>query len=316
MISVPLAASNALSAIVQFGPLALLGLLYARRVRTLASMGQVVARWRQTCFYGGCLTIVAALTALGSGSQELLAIHMVEHLLIGDIAALLMVLGLTGPLIAPVLRIGVFNRLRVLSNPAIALPLWVIDLYAWHLPVLYQAALRNNGVHALEHIMFLACGANLWMCLFGPLPVPGWFEGGRKALYVLGYWLAGTLLANTLIWVGSVFYPFYVSGDAAAHISQLTDQQLAGGIMMIEGSVLTLCVGGWLFMTALREAGERQALVEFARSRGIELSQERAARAVKAGRAVDLQRRLEATRGEAATAESWESQGVPESTAS
>jgi cytochrome c oxidase assembly factor CtaG len=293
----PLAAATVLSAVVQLGPLALLGLLYARRARTLVAAGQVVARWRQACFYAGCLTIAVALTALGSGSQELLAVHMAEHLLIGDIASLLIVLGLTGPLIAPVLRVRVFNRLRVLSNPAIALPLWAVDLYAWHLPVFYQAALRSDGVHAIEHGMFIACGVNLWMCLVGPLPVPSWFGGSRKALYLLGYWFAGTLLANTFIWVGTVFYPFYASGAAAWHISQLTDQRLAGGIMMIEGSVLTLCLGTWQLMTGLREAGERQALVDYARSRGVELSDERAARAVRAGRALDLRQRVEEASG-------------------
>lgn len=282
-----------MGAIVQLGPLLVLAILYARRASTLAGTGQLMPRWRQACFYCGLATIAAALSALGSGSQELLSIHMIEHLLIGDVAALLIVLGLTGPLLAPVLRIGFFNRLRALSNPAIALPLWVIDLYAWHLPVLYQAALRHEGVHALQHIMFIACGVNLWMCLFGPLPVPSWFDGSRRALYVLGYWFAGTLLANTLIWVGTVFYPYYAKGDAAAGITQLTDQQLAGGIMMIEGSLVTLCMGGWLFMRTLRESGERQALVDFARARGVELSQERAARAVRAGRGEALQRRLE-----------------------
>lgn len=307
---IPLAATSVISAVLQLGPIVLAAGLYARRASTLATMRQPVPRWRQACFYGGLAIVAAALGLLGSGSQELLVIHMIEHLLIGDVAALLIVLGLTGPLIAPVLRIGFFNRLRALSDPAIALPLWVTDLYVWHLPVLYQAALRNSGVHALEDVMFLACGVNLWMCLFGPLPVPSWFEGARKALYVLGYWFAGTLLANTLIWVGSVFYPFYASGDAAASISPLTDQQLAGGIMMIEGSLVTLCVGGWLFMAALREAGERQALVEFARARGVELSQDRAARAVRAGRAADLRRRLERPPGAAAAGAAEAQPGV------
>src|SRR5665811_344379 len=95
-------------------------------------------------------------------SEELLYAHMIEHLLLGDIAALLIVLGLTGPLLAPILRIGVFDRLRALSHPAIAFPLWTIDLYVWHLPVLYQAALRHAGIHALEHAMFLGLGVNMW----------------------------------------------------------------------------------------------------------------------------------------------------------
>lgn len=298
----PPPATSIVGASIQLGPLALAAILYARRAHTLSSTRQPVPLWRAACFYGGLAVIGLALGLLGSGAQELLAVHMVEHLLVGDIAALLVVLGLTGGMLAPLLRIGFFNRLRALSNPAIALPLWVADLYVWHLPVLYQAALRDGGVHALEHVMFFSFGANLWMCLFGPLPVPAWFDGARRACYVLAYWFAGTLLANTFIWIGTVFYPFYRGGDAAAGISQITDQQLAGAAMMIEGSLVTLCVGGWLFATAMRESGERQALVEFARSRGIDLSEERAGRAVKAGRGTELQERLERSPGDGETA--------------
>jgi cytochrome c oxidase assembly factor CtaG len=263
----------------------------------LVAVGQPVPGWRQACFYAGLVTIAAALTSLGSGSQELLALHMVEHLLIGDIASLLLVLGLTGPLIAPILRVAAFNRLRVLANPLIALPLWAIDLYAWHLPVFYQAALRSDGVHALEHMMFLGFGVNMWMSLFGPLPVPRWFGSGAKVGYILSVWLTGTLLANIFIWLGRVFYPFYASSDASWHLSPLADQQIAGGLMMIEGTILMLGLFGWLFMSAMREAQERQNLQDFARSRGIELSEERAARAVRAGRAGELRRRLETTPG-------------------
>ena len=137
--------------------------------------------WRQACFYAGFVVIGAALTSLGTASEELLFVHMIEHLLLGDIAALLIVLGLTGPLIAPILEIGLFDRLRVLANPLIAFPLWAIDLYTWHLPVLYQAALEHSWVHALEHAMFLGFGINMWMCLFGPLPMPGLVREPRQA---------------------------------------------------------------------------------------------------------------------------------------
>ncbi len=149
---VPPPATDPASAVLQLGPLALLAVLYARRAHTLARQRQAVPAWRQACWFGALALIALALTLLGSGSQELLVIHMAEHLLIGDMAAILIVLGLTGPLLAPVLRIGFFNRLRALSNPAIALPLWVLDLYVWHLPLFYEAALRNGGVHALEHV--------------------------------------------------------------------------------------------------------------------------------------------------------------------
>jgi cytochrome c oxidase assembly factor CtaG len=279
---------------IQLGPLLILGMLYARRVRTLALQGHhPVLGWRQACFYAGFATIGAALTSLGSDSQELLSAHMIEHLLLGDIAALLIVLGLTGPLIAPILRIGFFNRLRVLAHPLVAFPLWAIDLYVWHLPVLYQAALRHPGVHALEHAMFLGFGINMWMCLFGPLPMPEWFGNLGKLLYIVAVRLTGSLLGNVFLWSGTVFYPYYNHGETLWHISPIADQNLAGAIMMIEESILTLGLLCWLFLRAARESEERQDLLDFAGARGLELTDARAARAVAAGRGPELRSRLE-----------------------
>jgi cytochrome c oxidase assembly factor CtaG len=222
---------------------------------------------------------------------------MIEHLLMGDLAALLIVLGLTGPLLAPVLRIGFFDRLRVLAHPLVALPLWAINLYVWHLPFLYQAALRHPGVHALEHAMFIACGVNMWMCLFGPLPMPRWFGNLAKLGYIVCVRLIGTVLGNLFLWSGTVFYPFYLHGDASHHISPLADQNVAGAIMMVEESILTLCLLCWLFLRAAREGEERQQLLDYARLHGVELSEARAARAVAAGRGAELRRRLETRAG-------------------
>jgi cytochrome c oxidase assembly factor CtaG len=289
-----LATSTAVEALTQLGPLALLGLAYAKRVHTLGRQDRPVPGWRQACFYGGFLTIGAALTSLGSDSQELLTAHMVEHLLLGDIAALLIVLGLTGPLIAPILRVKLFDRLRILAHPLIAFPLWAIDLYVWHLPVFYEAALRHTGVHLLEHAMFLGLGINMWMCLFGPLPMPRWFGNLAKLGYIVAVRLAGTVLGNVFLWSGTAFYPFYTHGDAVWHVSQIADQNLAGAVMMIEESILTLCLFCWLFLRTAQQGEERQDLLDFASSHGLQLTEERATRAVSAGRGAELRRRLEA----------------------
>jgi len=292
MTAAPLAVSADLtSAIV---PLVLFGGLYARRAHTLAGGRHAVPRWRQACFYGGFLVIAAAVMSLGVPSEELLYAHMIEHLLLGDIAALLIVLGLTAPLLAPILRIRFFDRLRVLTHPAIAFPLWAIDMYVWHLPVFYQAALRHSGLHALEHAMFLALGINMWMPLLGPLPTPQWFGNLAKLCYIVAVRLTGTILGNVFLWSGSVFYPFYLRGDASFHISPVADQNLAGAIMMVEESFLTLGLFCWLFLRAAREGEERQELLDYANARGLELTEERAARAVAAGRGAELRRRLDA----------------------
>jgi cytochrome c oxidase assembly factor CtaG len=267
---------------------------YRRRAGRLAREGRSVPRWRQWCFGGGLVVLLAAMsTPLGVLSDKLLVAHMVEHLLIGDIAALLIVLGLTGPMIAPLLRIGAIARLRVLAHPLVAVPVWALDLYLWHIPVLYQAALRSEGIHALEHACFLLAGIAMWMALLGPLPKPTWFGNLGRLGYIIAVRLIESVLGNIMLWSHTVFYPYYVSHEAAYGISPLQDQIDAGAVMMIEGSILTILLFAWLFMRAASQSEERQQLLDFAHAHHLELDDARAARAVAAGRGEELRRRLE-----------------------
>jgi cytochrome c oxidase assembly factor CtaG len=217
---------------------------------------------------------------------------MVEHLLIGDIAALLLVLGLTGPLLVPMLRRRPLAALRVFTHPGVAVAAWAIGFYVWHLPVLYQAALRHDAVHALQHATFLGFGMAVWMALLGPLPKPAWFTNGAQLVYIIAVRLIGTVLANAMIFSGTVWYAIYRAGDAHWHISPMADQISAAGAMMVEESILTICLFGWLFFKVAREGDERQALLDRAAAAGIELDPRRAARAVAAGRGEELWERL------------------------
>jgi putative membrane protein len=277
----------------QLAPATVAGILYALGVHRLHATPRAVPAWRQACFYAGLAVIVGALTLLGAGSAELFWMHMVEHLLLGDIGALLLVLGLTGPLLAPVLRIGLFDRLRVLAHPLVAFPLWAINLYAWHLASLHEAAVRHEAVHALQHASFILFGVNMWMALLGPLPKPAWFGNAARLAYVIAVRLTGAVLGNVFVFGGSAFYGVYGTGEAAHGISPAADQNAAGAIMMIEGSILTLLLFGWLFARTAREGEERQELLDLARARGVELTDQRAARAVAAGRGGELRRRIE-----------------------
>src|SRR3954452_25280889 len=168
----------------QLLPATIAGVLYALRAHALHATPRAVPAARQASFYGGLVLIVDTLTLTGSLSGELFAAHMAEHLLIADLGALLLVLGLTGPLLAPVLRIGVFDRLRILAHPAVAFPLWALDLYLWHVPAVHEAAVRHAVVHAVQHMAFVVFGANMWMALLGPLPKPAWFGNLARLVYV------------------------------------------------------------------------------------------------------------------------------------
>jgi putative membrane protein len=277
----------------QLSPSVVVGAMYAVRARTLRERGAPVPAWRQWCWYSGLALIVATLVSpLAQLSEELFLAHMLEHLLIADLGALLLVLGLTGPMLQPILHVRELAWLRWFAHPVVALVIWAVDFYVWHLPLLYQGAVQHAGVHALEHMLFIGCGIAMWMALLGPLPKPAWFGLGARLGYIVAVRLIETVLANALLWSGTVFYPRYAAGEALHHISPIDDQSAAGAIMMIEGSIVTICLFCWLFLRAARESEERQELVELAASRGVEVSEERAARAVSAGAGDVLRRRI------------------------
>jgi cytochrome c oxidase assembly factor CtaG len=269
--------------------------LYDHRCRTLAREGRPVPGWRRACFAAGLVVFLAALLPpLGPLSDQLLVAHMAEHLLIGDISSLLIVLGLTGPLLVPVLRVRGLGRLRMLTHPVVAIVLWAVNFYAWHLPGAYQLALRDDAVHAIQHATFFIFGSCVWMALLGPLPKPRWFGNAARLVYIIAVRLVGTVLANVFVFAGTVFYPFYRAGDAHWHVGPQADQIYAGAVMMVEESVLTICLFAWLFIKVAGEIEERQRLLDYAGSHGIDLSEQRAARAVSAGRSDELWERLRA----------------------
>ena len=110
--------------------------------------------------------LIASSPPVDTLSDQLLVAHMAEHLLIGDIAALLLVLGMTGPMLAPLLRNRGIAKLRILTHPVVAIVFWAVNFYAWHSPALYQAALRHDApararardVPGLRHL------ASGWRC--------------------------------------------------------------------------------------------------------------------------------------------------------
>ncbi|HEV7770496.1 MAG TPA: cytochrome c oxidase assembly protein [Solirubrobacterales bacterium] len=291
--SLPIAHVAGVFAPLELAPLLLAAALYAKRAATLAAKGRPVPIWRQACFAVGLLMIVAALLSpIGHISEELVIAHMVEHLMIGDLASLLLVLGLTGPLLQPILAIRLFDRLRILAHPLVAFPLWAINFYLWHIPALYEAAYGGAAMHVLEHSTFIFFGCLMWMPVFGPLPVPQWFTAAWKVGYVIAVRFAGAILGNVLMWSGTVLYPIYAEGERYWGITPVADQSTAGVVMMIEGTLLGLGVLAWVFFEVAREGIEKQKLLDLARDRGIELDEQRAQRAVAAGQGALLEERL------------------------
>jgi putative membrane protein len=258
--------------------------LYGIRVRRLGSR---VAGWRPWCFGGGLVLMVLALASPvdAVGEDGLFAIHMVQHVTIGDIAPLFIVLGLTGPVLRPVLAVRWVERLRFLAHPVVAFCLWSTSLIVWHIPVAYEAAISNSALHLLEHVCFITFGLLMWGAMIEMLPAPQWFGTGAKIAFVGAVRLVTTVMGNVFWWSSTVFYDSYAATAPHYGFTALEDQANAGTVMMVESGALTLVLLVILFFRLAKEGELRQSLLE----QGLPPDQVR--RAVRYGRGEALARR-------------------------
>ncbi|MDX6536878.1 MAG: putative rane protein [Gaiellales bacterium] len=251
----------------QLVPIALAAALYARRFAALRRRGRPPPAIKAISFAAAVAVLVLALVSPidSIGEERLFSVHMTQHLLIGDLAPLLVALGLSGPLLRPVLATGVLWRARALTHPLVALPLWAADLWLWHIPALYDAALRHPLLHALEHACFFTGGLLLWCTLLGVLPGPRWFGRGGRLASLAVVWVAGGALANLFLWSGHAYYDAYAGAPRTWGLTRLADQRAGGGVMLIEmmfaGVVVFVASGlGWLAdderRQLLREGGD------------------------------------------------------------
>jgi len=267
----------------QIVPTVVVAYVYVRRTRTLAREGRPVSGWRQASFWTSIALVVLALNSPidALGEEHFFFVHMTQHVLLGDLAPLFFVLGLNGQILRPVLALRPVERLRVLAHPFVALPLWALNLYVWHLPFLYDAALHHSAVHALEHFCFFTFGCLMWEPVVETLPAPAWFGTGWKMAYVVVVRLFETVLGNVFIWSSSAFYSPYRHAPEWG-IAPVHDLNLGGVVMMAEGSIVTLSILVWLFLKLAVEGETRQRLLE----EGYDPRQ--VSRAVRYGRAEDL----------------------------
>ena len=183
--------------------------------------------------------VLGTLLVLGSDIAPLagrFATHMVQHLLLGDLGPLLIVLGLTGTV--------------RLAHPYAALPVWVAVLVAWHLTLLYDAALDHVWLHQVEHLCFFSAGFLLWASIL--LDGPAWFSAARRLPYVLAMWLVSLALSQVFIWSSHSYYSRY----------SVSDQRTGGGVMLVEGSFVMLGVVVWLLLRVLAQSEARQRALE------------------------------------------------------
>ncbi len=167
---------------------------------------------------------------------ELLAAHMLQHVMLGDIAAVLLVLALRGPVLealVPSPPAALRRLLDLVFRPVPALLAWVGALAGWHVPWLYDLALRHETLHALEHLSFLLTGLLVWTQLIDPAG-RGRLTGWSRFAYAVALLAVAQALGNVLVLSYRPLYDAYGSAEAPFGLSPIADQNAAAAVMMVE----------------------------------------------------------------------------------
>jgi cytochrome c oxidase assembly factor CtaG len=244
--------------------LLVLALLYVRAVRVLGARGYRVPAGQQAFWWLGFAFLTAAFfSPLDTEALKVVSAHMAQHVLMGDIAVPLLLIGMRSPVLQfmlprPVLeplarRRGLrafFHRLR---NPLVAIPVYTAVLYGWHLGPAFTAALENDYVHGLQHQSFILFSALVWWPLIEPnkrrMPGHLW-----KIPYIVGARLPTMFLGMAYGVAQTPFYAsFYGTGTRAGGLSPIEDQQIGGAIMMVVDIVTLMVVLTAVFWRSARE---------------------------------------------------------------
>jgi putative membrane protein len=216
---------------------------------------------RLALFLGGLLAIIAALVSPIDGlGDQLLVMHMLQHLLLLDIAPILLILGLNKVLLRPVTRrfSEVERRAGYLAHPAFAVLAYAGIMWAWHIPAMYDAALKNTTVHAFEHVCFVTVGTLYWWHLLSPIRSRMRMGGLGPVAYMTATKLLVGLLGIVLAFAPSSFYAFYAHHPHYWGLSPSEDQSMAGLEMALEQSIVMGIALVVVFVQMLNES-EREA---------------------------------------------------------
>jgi cytochrome c oxidase assembly factor CtaG len=241
-------------------PIALLALVYARRFRTARreERGRGAGWPQAVAFSAGVLALLVAVASPvdGLGADYLFSAHMVQHVLLGDIGPVLLLLSLSRVIMRPVTRrlANVERKLGPFASPWTGLALWLFLMYLWHVPALYDAALENPFLHVLEHASFFTAGVCVWWPLIQPVPMRRPLKGFQTVAYIGLAKFGLAALGLYLTWSSSVFYPYYEDVPRIWDLSAINDQNAGGAIMMVEQSVTFVIALAFLFSRMLTQS--------------------------------------------------------------
>jgi putative membrane protein len=247
-------------------PAALLAVVYIRRWREVRSSGSPRAAaeapvWRLCCFLASvAVALIALVSPVDSLADQLFFAHMVQHILLLDVAPILAIVGLTKVLLRPITRsvAAIERRAGVLAHPASAVLLYVGVIWAWHVPAAYDFAVRHPLVHVLEHLSFVVVGSLYWWHLLSPIRARLRLDGMGPVVYMASTKLFVGALGMGLAFAPSALYPYYSHHARVWGVSAADDQSIAGLVMALEQSIVMGVALAALFMRALTESERAQ----------------------------------------------------------
>ena len=216
----------------------------------LAVRGRDVERWRIGAFAAGCvLLLVTAVTPLEALSYHLLSMHLLQNVILAEWAPALLVLGVP-PFLAE--RLADLPGARALTRPPVALGLWLLAYFAWHLPPAYDTALEHPAtlLH-LEHACYLAAGTLLWWPVFQDPPQR--LTNAAKTLYLFLAFILASPVGLLLALVPNAAYDYYVDGGRLWGLDAHADQQIAGVTMSVEQAAVFFAVFAVYFFRFLAD---------------------------------------------------------------
>jgi cytochrome c oxidase assembly factor CtaG len=249
------------------GPLAAMAVgafVYVRRFRTARAEagGRGAGPLQAAAFAAAMLALLAALVSPIDrlGEDYLFSAHMVQHILLGDIAPLLLLLSLSRVIMRPATRrfSGLERRLGALASPPVFIVLWLALIYVWHVPALYDAALEHPAAHALEHACFFTAGVAVWWPLIQPVPMRRRLTGVQPLMYIFAAKVGLAALGIYLAWSTGVAYDYYTRVPRIWGLSAIEDQNAGGAIMLVEQSIVLVIVMVVLLMRMLDQSEEEE----------------------------------------------------------